>query len=236
MLTTRTPASVTTHRLSIIIPTFNESPHIAAAIASARDAGADEILVIDGGSTDDTAAIAARCGATVRHGAAGRGRQLALGGREATGDWLLFLHADNVLHRSDGGRNVREQLSDAGWPVWGGLRQRIDATGLAFRWLEWGNATRVRSLSRVFGDQAMFVQRTTYEHVGGFQEIDLMEDVRLSQLLKSHSPAVLLDGPVGVSARRWQARGVMRQTARNWSIQIAHACGVGPTTLRRWYG
>lgn len=221
--------------VSIIIPTFNEEATIEEAIRSACRHDPIEVIVSDGDSTDATRTIAENMQAVdprliVINEAHGRGRQLAAGARHAKGDRLLFLHCDNRL-----GYDVRQQMSTAGWPLWGGFEQRIDDDRRRFRWLEFGNAARVRWLSRVFGDQGLFVDRATYERVGGFDEVDLMEDVLLSAKLKRIQPAVLLPGKLIVSPRRWNDHGVVRQTLRNWLIQLTFALGVSPKTLRRWY-
>ncbi|SMP71500.1 transferase 2, rSAM/selenodomain-associated [Neorhodopirellula lusitana] len=221
--------------LSIIIPTYNEAAKIESAIMDGLRQGAMEVIVSDGGSRDETRAIVERLQTQhptvlLINQAHGRGRQLAAGARHASGDVLLFLHADNRLDA-----NASEQLAARNWPTWGGFEQRIDARGLRYRLLEWGNTARVKWTSRVFGDQAMFVDRYAYQQVGGFDEVDLMEDVLLSKKLKRIERAAVLPGKVIVDARRWHARGVVRQTLRNWFIQVAFALGVSTQTLRRWY-
>jgi hypothetical protein len=101
--------------------------------------------------------------------------------------------------------------------------------------LEWGNAWRGRVRSNLFGDQAIFVNRELYESVGGFERVALMEDVLLSASLRTHCPATLLPGPLLVDARRWQKRGVTRQTLLNWRIQRAFSKGASPDQLRQIY-
>ncbi|TWT89401.1 TIGR04283 family arsenosugar biosynthesis glycosyltransferase [Neorhodopirellula pilleata] len=221
--------------ISIIIPTFNEEATIEEAIRSACRHDVVEIIISDGGSVDATRTIATTMQRddpriTVINEAQGRGRQLAAGARRATGELFVFLHCDNRL-----GGDLTEQMTDADWPVWGGFEQRIDDERWRFRWLEFGNAARARWFSRVFGDQGIFVDRTTYQNVGGFDEVDLMEDVLLSAKLKRIQSASLLPGKLVVSPRRWNQYGVVRQTVRNWMIQLAFALGVSPETLRRWY-
>lgn len=222
--------------LSIIIPTYNEASTIATAIESATRQEPIEIIISDGNSTDATRAIVREWmnrdpRVLLINEACGRGSQLASGAARATGDVLLFPHSDNLLMG-----DARNQMEAAGWPIWGGFEQRIDNPQWRYRWLERGNAARVRWTSRVFGDQAMFVHRSAYEQVGGFDSVDLMEDVQISNKLKRITKATLLPGRVRVDPRRWRKRGVVVQTIRNWGIQIAHVAGVPPTTLRNWYG
>lgn len=225
-----------TRTLSIIIPTYNEAASIETAIESALEQSPLEIIISDGDSQDATISIANRIASSnlcvkVIAAPRGRGRQLAAGAAIAKGDVLLFVHCDNVLEC-----NALDQMKQAGWPNWGGFEQRIDDPRRLYRWLESGNAMRVRWTSRVFGDQGIFVQRMAYDQVNGFDDVDLMEDVMLSAKLKAISSAVLLPGKLRVDARRWHVKGVVRQTARNSIIQLAFICGVSPSTLRRWYG
>lgn len=223
--------------VSIIILTLNESANIESSLRSAGALGGLEIIISDGGSVDDTVAKARHFSGEVGgdviviDAPRGRGRQLAAAARIAKGDVLLFLHADNRLHE-----NAIRQLEQSQWPVWGGFRQRIDAPQLPFRALEIGNLMRARLLGRVLGDQAIFVHRRQYEEIGGFADVELMEDVMLSSRLYRHHRPRMLAGPVTVDPRRWLRRGVVQQTWLNWQIQYAFARGATPEELRKRYG
>ncbi|MEO9595175.1 TIGR04283 family arsenosugar biosynthesis glycosyltransferase [Rhodopirellula bahusiensis] len=220
-------------KLSVIVPTWNEAANIEACVSSALQCGAAEVIVSDGGSQDESITIVdAMNEPRVRwlRSPSGRGVQLRAAAEQATGDLLLFLHADNRLPV-----DALEQIRIADWPEWGGFRQRIEAGGIRYRLLEWGNAWRARVRSNVFGDQAIFVHHELYERVGGFAAVGLMEDVMLSAELRKQTPATLLAGPVAVDPRRWQQRGVIRQTLLNWRIQRAFARGAAPDELRRIY-
>lgn len=160
----------------------------------------------------------------------GRGIQLANALDACMGEIILFLHADNRLSEDS-----IDQMRKAGWPAWGGFRQRIDDRRLRFRFLEWGNSERVRWLGRVFGDQAMFVHRTLLESIGGVPRLPLMEDVELSSRLRRHSKPALLKGPVVIDARRWQRRGVVKQTLLNWRLQWMYRQGVSVNELVERY-
>jgi rSAM/selenodomain-associated transferase 2 len=222
--------------VSVVVPAWNEQAHLEAALRSAWDNGAGQVIVSDGGSEDATVALARQGGAEVVEGPRGRGRQLRLGAGQARGKLLLFLHGDSQL-----GPGCLQRLArcwDQGGGddrFWGGFRQRIAADGALYRLIEAGNAARIRLRGVPFGDQALFVTRTLYDRVGGFPDVPLMEDVRLSAALRRHRWPVLVDGPVVVDARRWQRRGVIRQTCRNWTIQLAHAAGVSEQRLASWY-
>lgn len=220
-------------RLSVIIPALNEAANIGHAIASAWTAGADEVIVVDGGSDDETALLAAGMNCQVLHSARGRAAQQNAGARTASGDVLLYLHADNWLSAG-----VAEQIDAAlanPERVCGALRQKIEAKGPAYRLLEWGNDLRVRLLGMPYGDQAIFVRRSAFEEVGGFPEVPLMEDVLLMQRLRRIAWPVLLSATVHVSPRRWKKNGVMRQTLRNWWLLARFAGGASPETLAKHY-
>ncbi|HBJ36868.1 MAG TPA: glycosyl transferase family 2 [Planctomycetaceae bacterium] len=222
-----------------MIPTWNEEAAIERAIRSVSEAG--EIVVVDGHSVDRTCEIASSLGAIVlTTEQPGRGLQLAAGAARCDRPVLLFLHGDCFLEHVDGSKqSPLQQICDAlnshSDRGWGAMRQRIDAPQRIFRMIAWGNALRVKYRAMAFGDQAIFVRRDWYLDSGGFEPVPLMEDVRLSSRLRRRSRPLLIDGPVVISPRRWQKRGVLRQTLLNWTLQIAHRMGVSPTRLRDFY-
>jgi rSAM/selenodomain-associated transferase 2 len=220
-------------RLSVIIPALNEAEKIARAVDSARQAGAAEVLVADGGSTDETPSRAIAAGARVISAPRGRAIQQNTAAREAAGDVLLFLHADNALPKT-----AAEELASAlqnPRTLHGAFRQRIEAAGFAYRWLEIGNAARVRWLGIPYGDQAIFIRRNVFEDLGGFPQVPLMEDLILMQRLRRRAWPLLLPGRVLVSPRRWQQQGIIRQTLRNWWLTAKYSCGVPPEQLAQQY-
>jgi rSAM/selenodomain-associated transferase 2 len=225
--------------IGVVIPAWNEAAAIERTIRSVSAAG--EIIVVDGGSVDRTCEIAASLGARVIVSERpGRGLQLATGAAVCDLPVLLFLHGDCFLEDADNSKpSPLQQICDAlnrdrdrGW---GAMRQRIDAPQKIFLVVAWGNALRVKFWAMAFGDQAIFVRRDWYLHAGGFEPVPLMEDVRLSRRLRRRDWPLLVDGPVVISPRRWQLRGVIRQTLLNWSLQVAHRLGVSPTRLRDFY-
>jgi rSAM/selenodomain-associated transferase 2 len=220
-------------RFSVVIPAVNEAAVIRRAALSAWEAGAGEVIFADGGSDDDTAAIAAACGCRVMSAPRGRASQQNAGARQATGDVLLFLHADNSL-APQAGRQLAEAFRRP-QVTCGAFRQRIEAAGWAYRWLETGNAQRTLWLGMPYGDQAIFVRRQVFDELGGFKEVPLLEDVLLMQRLRRRSWPMLLAGPVYVSPRRWQQHGVVRQTLHNWRILAAFFCGIPPQRLAELY-
>jgi rSAM/selenodomain-associated transferase 2 len=219
--------------ISVIIPTLNEAARIESAVTRAWQAGAHEVIVVDGGSQDATSILARQAGGQVKQSPPGRGCQLNLGARSAAGEVLLFQHADSWLDPACIGQ-VRRALTDPR-VLGGAFRQRIEAKGLRFRLLEWGNAWRARRLGLPYGDQGIFVRHEVFEQLGGFPEVPLMEDLILMRALRRQAWPILLPGPIHVDARRWRRHGVVRQTLRNWSLATAFRLGVAPERLARFY-
>ena len=221
-------------RISVIIPALNEAANIVRAVTSAREGGADEVIVADGGSGDETCMLAELSGARVVSSPRGRAVQQNAGARVATGDVLLFLHADNWLAEKAIAQ-VRSAAHRRKNSLCGAFQQKIEASPFIYRLLERGNAERVRWLGLPYGDQAIFVTRDLFNQVGGFPEGPFLEDVLLMQRLRRLSWPLLMPGPVYVSPRRWEQRGVLRQTLRNWAILTAFSLGASPGRLDGWY-
>lgn len=220
-------------KISIVIPVFNEQSVIASAIDRAWLAGADEVVIVDGGSDDDTTANAISQNCQLVTAEKGRASQMNAGATIASGEVLLFLHADNWL-AEDSCSQIRAAIQGSS-ERWGGFRQQIEDPSLLFRLIEHGNSLRCRCQNLVYGDQGIFVTRTLFDSVGGFPKLPLMEDFELSRRLAIQDRPALLPGPIHVSARRWRAKGVVRQTLRNWKIATAYRLGVSVDQLAAWY-
>ncbi|HUY33430.1 MAG TPA: TIGR04283 family arsenosugar biosynthesis glycosyltransferase [Pirellulales bacterium] len=219
--------------ISIIIPALNEIALIGPSVARAWETGPREVLVADGGSDDGTADAARAAGAVVVFAPRGRASQQNAAARWATGDVLLFLHADTWL-APNGLRQIERALADPNVEC-GAFHQRIEAEGLLYRLLERGNAWRAARRGLPYGDQGIFVRRGVFEELGGFSELRLLEDLMLMKRLRRRGRPVLLPGPLHVSARRWQRYGIVRQTACNWLLLSAARLGVHPNRLARYY-
>ena len=219
-------------QISVIIPTLNEAANIEAALRSTQDAGEVQTIVVDGGSSDDTLAKSTAAD-IVLSVEPGRGGQQNAGAAVATGELLLFLHADCRL--GPGCLDAARAACAAPDCVGGCFGQHIDATGRRYRALEWGNALRVRSLRLAYGDQGIFVKADVFRRLGGFPPLKLMEDLFLMKQLRREGRFVLLDQKIHISARRWQQRGVVRQTATNWMLVALAQCGVAPKRLVTFY-
>lgn len=220
-------------KLSVIIPALNEAENIRHTVERAAALRPREVIVVDGGSTDETRAIASELDCRVIDSPRGRAKQQNLGAEVATGDTLLFLHADCWLD-PDASRQMEFALHSRDLPG-GVFCQQIDASGLTFRFLEAGNALRVCCTRLAFGDQGIFLRRDVFEELGRFPEARLMEDVLLIRKLRDCGRLALLPGPLHVDARRWQKHGPVRQTARNWLLLAAEQLGVSPDRLAEFY-
>jgi rSAM/selenodomain-associated transferase 2 len=219
--------------VSVVIPAWNEADSIALAIDRARDAGADEVIVADGQSGDATVQIARSRPCRVIVAPRGRGSQQNAGAKIATGDLLLFLHADSWLPPG-----AIEQVRAAAVDPrvrFGAFQQRIDAARWPYRLLERGNNLRARRLCRPYGDQGIFVRRAAFDAVGGFPLVRFLEDLLLVRRLARDSRPKILAGPIHTSPRRWEKNGILRQTARNWLVLAAHHLGVPPDRLAEYW-
>jgi rSAM/selenodomain-associated transferase 2 len=218
-------------RVSVIIPTLDEERSIESSLASAR--GAFERIVVDGGSVDGTVAIATAAGARVLKSARGRGRQLTAGAEAATGDVLLFLHADSRLPPGFAA-SVGVIVARCGC-TWGRFDVRFDDSRLVFALLARMISWRSRWTRGATGDQAIFVLRSAFKRVGGFRETGLFEDVSLCRRLKRDGRMGVPDGYVVTSARRWRAGGTVRTTVRIWCLKTLYLLGVPTRALERFY-
>lgn len=220
-------------RLSVIIPTLNEEPSIAATIAAARRATDCEVIVADGGSSDATVELARLHVERLIEVPRGRARQMNAGARAASGDVLLFLHADTILPDAYESA-IAAAMADPS--VVGG---RFDVRLMPSSPLLWltGELINLRSrLSKIStGDQAIFVRRSVFEKIGGYEEIPLMEDVAFTRALKRQGCVASLRQRVVTSSRRWQRDGIIRTIALMWTLRVLYFFGVSPARLRRVY-
>jgi rSAM/selenodomain-associated transferase 2 len=221
--------------LSIIMPVLNEAADIEAALralAPFRARGV-ELIVADGGSSDRTADLAASLADRVITAPRGRAAQMNAGAAVATGNVLLFLHADTQLP-ADADHLVCDGL-DASRCAWGRFDVRIEGSGLLGIVAAMMNA-RSRLTGIATGDQAMFMTGAAFEAVGGFPQIALMEDVALSARLKRLGHPLALRAHVITSGRRWRKYGLLRTVMLMWRLRLAYFLGADPAKLARAYG
>ena len=217
--------------ISVVMPVLNEAASITAAVLNARGHSA-QCLVVDGGSTDRTAALAREAGAIVISAARGRALQMNAGAARACGDVLLFVHADCRLPDT-AAHSIRAAI--AAGAGWGRFDVRLDSPRRSLRMVAAMMNWRSRLSGIATGDQAIFMTRALYDTIEGFAPIPLMEDIDLSRRLCRIAPPACLHDRVLVSARRWEQRGVARTVLEMWLWRAAFAAGASPERLHRLY-
>lgn len=220
--------------LSVVVPTLNEASTLPRLLDDLRRLTAPyEVVVADGGSADATLAAARAAGARVTVAAAGRGAQLRAGAAVARAELLCFLHADARLDAPAAA--ALDELARTRPAGAFAFRLAIDASGAAYRLVEWGANARSRWLRLPYGDQGLVVSSRDYAAVGGYPPWPLMEDVALVRALGRRGPVRVLPAGIRVSARRWERDGVLRRTFANWWLLARFVAGVPPARLARSY-
>ena len=224
-----------TSDLSIIIPTLNDGAVLMPLLHTLqilRQTG-QEIILSDGGSTDNTCTLARPLVDRVVQGAAGRAQQMNRGACQAQGHWLWFVHADTRLTTKAAQTFVRylqRARSD-----WGYCGLGLDSQRLIFQVIAFLMRQRTR-LSRIAtGDQGIFVRHLLFEQIGGYTAIPLMEDIALCRQLKHRSRPACAPIRLMTSARRWQRQGILRTVLLMWWLRFAYFIGVSPVRLAAWY-
>lgn len=222
-------------KLSIIMPVLDESEGIAAtldALADLRGLGT-ELIVVDGGSRDATVQRARLRADHVISAARGRASQMNAGAAKATGDVLLFLHADTRLP-PDADHVVLNGLERSG-RAWGRFDVKIAGNHPLLLVVGWLMNVRSRLTGIATGDQAMFARRDAFHAAGGFAPIPLMEDIELSKRLKRISRPLCLGQRVVTSGRRWERNGIASTIVLMWRLRLAYFLGADPADLARRY-
>jgi len=229
--------------ISVIIPTLNEERTIIATLAHTADLGFDELIVVDGGSFDQTPVLVESYRLSTQSSALsplrlvtappGRALQMNEGAKTSGGEILLFLHADTQLP-ADAKSLIDTTLADQRM-VGGRFDVRFD------RPLMWGTiiSTMMNWRSRLSGlatgDQALFVRRPIFEQMGGFADIPLMEDIEFSRRLKRAGATAALTATVTTSFRRWEQHGPLRTMFLMWTLRFLYWMGISPSHLVKWY-
>ena len=222
--------------LSIIVPVLNEAKTIVPALWALkplRDRGA-EVIVVDGGSSDDTFLLARSLVDQTIRSPRGRGIQMNEGAKVASGFILLFLHADTKLPDDADTQVMYGRSRDTS--VWGRFDIRIAGRHpllpVVARFMNW----RSRMSGIATGDQAIFIQRETFFRIGGFADIPLMEDIEISRRLKAISPPICIASRVTTSGRRWDQHGLWTTIWTMWRLRLSYRMGADPAALARRYG
>jgi rSAM/selenodomain-associated transferase 2 len=216
----------------VIIPALNEEHSIAAAVDSARHSGAAEVIVSDGGSSDRTVEIARAHGAVIVGGETMRARQMNRGAETATGDVLVFLHADTALP-PDAARLAAAAVERGA--EFGGFRVRFAEDVPKLRLAAVMINLRTRISRAPWGDQAQFIPRPLFFELGAFPEIPLMEDYELAVRMRRRGRSVLLREKVTTSGRRFLERGVLTTAFINWKVIVMYRMGNDPAKLEQVY-
>ncbi len=222
-------------RLSFIIPVLNESTaldYLLPALKEYRQRG-HEIILVDGGSSDDSVNLAVTKVDQIIASEPGRAKQMNIGASAASGDWLVFLHADSQLPANID--QLIETGSDDNERVWGRFDLRLSGNHWLFRIIERSINWRSRMSGIATGDQAIFVRRDAFNRVNGYPEIRLMEDLEISKRLKSLSPPLCIPEPVITSSRRWEKNGIIKTVVLMWWLRLLYFCGVTPEKLADIY-
>lgn len=221
--------------LSIIIPVLNEAcrlPILLASVAPFRSRSV-QVVFVDGGSTDGSAGLIERAGLQVVCSAKGRALQMNAGAAAASGDVLLFLHADTILPA--GADALIFDALAASSRVWGRFDVHIDGRLRMLRLVAFMMNWRSRLTGIATGDQAIFVRRDAFRTIHGFPDQPLMEDIELSRRLKQFSAPLCLSERVTTSGRRWETRGVWRTILLMWHLRLRYWLGAPPESLASQY-
>lgn len=228
--------------ITVIIPTLNEASTIATTIRHTAQLGFDEIVVVDGGSTDQTRTIVDSLESGTQDplgmirlliAASGRAPQLNAGAKAARGDVLLFLHADTRLPDC-AKQHIESALADP-VVVGGRFDVQFDSLSISGRMIGTFMNMRSRLTGISTGDQAMFVRRHVFERLGGFSDIPIMEDIEFSIRLKRAGLTIALHDRVVTSFRRWEQQGPVHTILLMWTLRFLYWIGVSPHRLQRFY-
>jgi rSAM/selenodomain-associated transferase 2 len=218
--------------VTIVVPVLSDADALRQLLAQVEPRLDVEVVVVDGaGDSDLDAVVATRPGTRLIHHAPGRARQMNAGAAMAAGRWLWFVHADSQLPAA-WQRTFRADNLDA---VGGWFRFALDDRAWQARLIERLVAWRVRLLRLPYGDQGFFVRRDVFERLGGFRDLDLMEDVEFVRRLVRTGRVVEVPLPLYTSSRRWRRDGWFRRSVRNSTFVALYFAGVSPARLARWY-
>lgn len=221
--------------MTIIIPALNEGDTISSTLAAiAAGCQKCQVIVADGGSADRTPGQAMAMGASLVTAPRGRASQMNRGAQEAKGDVLMFLHADCLPPEGFQGMALRT-LKKPG-TVAGAFDIRIRQEGITYRLIERMANLRSRLTRVPYGDQGLFMLKSTFARLGGFEDIPIMEDIEIARRLKSMGRVEFIASTVSVNPRRWLKGGIVRTTLLNLALALAYTVfGVSPRRLARYY-
>jgi rSAM/selenodomain-associated transferase 2 len=218
--------------VSIIIPTYNEENRIKKLLAAIIKTGS-QIIISDCGSNDRTLAIASGFeNIEIVFAPKGKAKQMNSAAKSAKGDILLFLHADCILE--EGAIKSITECIKSGYDG-GCLSQRISSPELVFRFIEGSGNLRAKIFRIFYGDQAIFVKKDVFFELGGYDQVDIFEDVIFSKKLRKNHKVCILKSRVYSSARRWKKQGIIRTTIINWALTFGFIIGIPRPLLKKLY-
>ena len=220
-------------KISIIVPTLNESRCLNEALVKIQQLSPHELIVADGGSHDDTLKIAAKFTQHIIKGPAGRALQMNAGAQVATGDLLLFLHADSHI-KPDSYQKMLDAMKNPKL-IGGAFSLLIQSNKWTLQIINQFANLRAKYLGRAYGDQAFFVKKHVFKKMKGYTEFPICEDLDFYKRLKFFGPVVLLKEAVHTSPRRWTNEGIWFTTIKNILISILFELGFPPRILTKWY-
>jgi rSAM/selenodomain-associated transferase 2 len=218
--------------ISIIVPALNEEDSIYATLRALENFENAEIILVDGGSTDDTILIAENFDVRILHAPRGRGAQLAFGAAAANAEILWFVHADTIVPR-DAVKKIKTALGDPN-VAGGNFTIRFDGARRAARFLTW-LYPNLRKIGLIYGDSAIFTRRAVYEKTGGFESFPIFEDLDFVEKLKKEGEIVTLPAVVTTSSRRFENKSFLLTFLRWTILQILYWLGVSPDKLLKIY-
>lgn len=226
---------MTTSLISVIVPVLNEAQSIEGTLAQwqARRGADIELIVVDGGSTDESVKYASSLADKVLVTEAGRARQMNYGAKNANGHCLLFLHADTMMPSQ--AYQAFLQVSKRSKNHWGFFLVTLNNSSRVFRVIETLMNWRSRITAVATGDQCIFVSRSLFENLDGYQDILLMEDVEITKRLRTISKPIIVSERVSTSTRRWEHNGVLSTVLKMWRLRLAYFFGASPEKLHRQY-
>lgn len=218
--------------ISVIIPILNEAKILERSLSKlGQQLQRHQLIIVDGGSTDGSLCIAKKFG-QILSSSQGRARQMNAGAAVATGDILLFLHAD-VWLESGAIRGVEAAIT-TGY-VGGAFKQRIEGGHILYRLIERAANFRAQRLQLFYGDGGIFISKHHFYQIGGFPNVPILEEMEFSRKLQYLGKTTLVEPGIHISSRRWKKNGIVRTTALNWFITALYSLGVSPTRLARLY-
>jgi rSAM/selenodomain-associated transferase 2 len=220
-------------KVSIIVPTLNEELVLEKTLTQFQQLSPHELIVSDGGSDDDTRNIAGRFSHRVITGSAGRALQMNVGADEATGDILLFLHADSRIE-PESYRKMLQCMQNPKW-IGGAFTLCIESGKWSLKLIALLANIRSKYFGLAYGDQGFFVRKEVFKDMNGFSPLPICEDLDFYYRLRKKGPVILLKEKAHTSPRRWIKEGILFTTARNTLIAVLFGLGFPPHILTKWY-